>query len=79
MSLVEEAWPAVLTTKLSLLTVRLDPDTAKPLVAVAFCREVAPMTVRPELALSSTDEFVEVAATAKRRELEEFLISKRLV
>ena len=50
--LVEEAWPAVLTTNLSLLTVRLDPLTAKPLVAVAFWREVAPMTVRPELAVS---------------------------
>lgn len=44
-SLVEEAWPAVLTTKLLLLTVRLDPLTAKPLVAVAFWRLVAPLTV----------------------------------
>ena len=52
MSLVEEAWPAVLTTNLSLLTVKDDPDTANPLVAVAFWSEVAPTIVNPLLPVS---------------------------
>ena len=48
---VEEALPAVSTMKFCPLTLKDEPETAKPLVAVAFCREVVPTTARPPPAI----------------------------